>query len=236
MKKLLGSMAVALVALAGFAMPASAQMVGNPVYVSPKHGTGLSIAADYGRGLNLDSGKPNYFGGRATLGLPMLSISAGAGSVKPTGGTSNISFGGNVAVNLIKAPVMPVALSVFAGAGYLKSGSGATAVKNLNVPAGVALAFDVPSPSLSVEPWVAPRVQLAQTKFGGASVSQIGFGASAGVNVGLPMGVGFHAALEYMTYAAKTSGTLTAAKVSPFMIGLGAHYKFNIPGLGMAGM
>lgn len=212
-----GRLSAVVGTLALFASPALAQMLGNPTYFSPKAGVGLTIAADYGRGLNDASGKTNYFGGRATLGLPMVAITVGAGSVKPSGGVSQVSFGGDVGVKVLKGPAVPVTVSVQAGAGY----SSKSGTKTLHVPAGVALAFNVKSPGASVEPWVAPRVDYLSVKVGTISANQTKFGASGGVNVGVPSGIGFHVAVDY----------LNVSGGSPFLVGAGVHYAIKIPSL-----
>ena len=65
----------AMVSVLGLlATPAFAQMLGNPVYFNQSGGTGVTIGADYDRGLNNASAKTNYFGGRATLALPRGAI------------------------------------------------------------------------------------------------------------------------------------------------------------------
>lgn len=233
MTRILGRTAGLALALGLVAGPAAAQMLGNPVYFSPKGGTGLTISGDYGRGVNDESGKTDYFGGRATLGLPMVSISAGAGSVSAEGADSEIGFGGALAVNILKAPLLPVAVNLQGGVGYLKEGDPTTLeATTLNVPVGVGIAINVPSPAVSVEPWAAPRVNIQRVEVtsgtGSASDTEVGFGASAGVNVGLPMGLGFHVAADWMTVGDPA--------VKPLYIGVGAHYKFTIPGLGVVGM
>src|SRR3990172_9661721 len=149
----------AMVAVLGlFASPALAQMLGNPVYFSPKQGVGLTIAGDYGRGLNDNSDKGNHFGGRATLGLPMFAITLGGGSYKPEFGSSEITFGADVAVTVLKGPMVPVTVSLQGGVGSIERG----ATRVYNFPVGVALAFNVNSPGASVEPWVAPRLNIAK--------------------------------------------------------------------------
>jgi hypothetical protein len=218
--------------LALFASPVLAQMLGNPVYFSPKQGVGLTLAGDYGRGLNDASGKTNYFGGRATLGLPMVAITAGAGSEKQSssiGGASFTSFGGDVAVTVLKGPIVPVSLSLQAGAGY----SSKSGIKQVHVPIGAALAFNVKSPGASVEPWVAPRLDLYRASGTGIvnPTTEKHVGASAGLNVGLPSGLGFHLALDY-TYV-KGLGTLSSSERSPFLVGAGVHYTIKIPSLGV---
>ncbi len=209
----------AVLSLLGFlASPALAQMIGNPVYFSPKQGVGLTLGADYGRGVNNASLKTNYFGGRATLGLPMVSIQVGGGTAKPSGGTSAASFGGDVAVTVLKGPMVPVSISLQGGAAY----SSVSGFKTLHAPIGAALAVNVKSPGASVEPWVAPRLDY-QKYSGTGTGSQTKFGASAGLNVGLPTGLGFHVALDYLN---------VSSGASPFYAGAGVHYHFTIPGIG----
>ena len=158
----------AMVSVLGLlATPAFAQMLGNPVYFNQSGGTGVTIGADYGRGLNNASGKTNYFGGRATLGLPMVAITVGGGSAKPSGGSSTTSFGGDVAVNVVQGPMVPVKLSLQAGAGYYKAGTS----KFLHVPVGAAITFKVNSPGASVEPWIAPRIDYTHLSVTGGSGS-----------------------------------------------------------------
>lgn len=217
MKASFGRLSAVVGILALFASPALAQMIGNPVYFSPKQGVGLTIAGDYGRGINDASGKTNYFGGRATLGLPMFAITLGAGSAKASGLSSVTSFGGDAAVTVLKGPAVPVSVSLQAGAAY----SSVSGVKTLHVPAGAALAFNVKSPSASIEPWVAPRVDYVSVKVGGLSANDTKFGASGGVNVGLPSGLGFHAAVDYLNISGG----------SPIMVGAGVHYTIKIPSL-----
>ena len=212
--------AAAATALGLCAMPAAAQMIGNPVYYSPKHGLGLSIQGDFGRGLNDASGKTNYFGGRAVLGLPMITVSAGAGVVDNS--SSEVTFGGTVSVNVLSAPLLPVAVALQGGAGYMSSGGGSV----LSAPIGIALAVKPPTPGINVEVWGAPRIQITRVSAGGSSATETDVGASAGANLGLPTGLGLHAAVDWIN--AEPEGAIR--------VGVGVHYKFTIPGLGMMGM
>ena len=74
------------------AAPAVAQMIGNPVYFDQSGGV-VTVGADYGRGLNNHdlTGEANYFGGRVTLGLPIVAITVGGGSAQPSGGAGMTS-------------------------------------------------------------------------------------------------------------------------------------------------
>jgi hypothetical protein len=224
----IGRLSAVVGTLAVFASPALAQMLGNPVYFFQNEGTGLTLAADYGRGLNDASVKTNYFGGRATLGLPAFAITAGGGSEKPSGGSSATSFGGGVAVNVLKAPALPVTLALQAGAAY----SSVSGDKTLRVPLGAALAFKPKTPGATVTPWIGPRVDIMRfTPSGGTASTETHVGASAGLSVGLPTGLGFHVALDY-TYV-KGAGGFSSSDLSPFYVGAGVHYAIKIPSLGV---
>jgi len=127
-----------LVALTvGGAAPASAQWIGMPVWNSPTGGTGLTISGDYGKPDN-NSGGGSAFGGRATLGLGTLSVTAGLDSYKPSGGTSGTSFGGDLAFRVIGGPLVPVKINVQGGAAHTSVGSGLTQVTGA-VGVGVTL-------------------------------------------------------------------------------------------------
>ena len=166
----LSVLAVAL----GTAAPAGAQLAANPVYVSPKAPNGLTLAADFGTTLSTKAtiagvtttatNKPNHVGLRATLGLPFVAIGVGGGQWNSDAGTKETQFSGNLGLKLFSPPLVPVGLSLQAGAGYLQIGSGATAVKTIGVPIGIGIAVKPPSPSVSFEVWGSPRVQLNAVK------------------------------------------------------------------------
>lgn len=238
MKRYWNRIAALAFTLALVSNSAAAQLAGNPVYFSPNHGPGFSLLGDFGRGVNDESGKTNFYGGRAILGLPMASFSAGAGvwDANVTGLDKEITFMGSAAVNVVKGPLVPVAVSIQAGAGYLKTGSGVTEAKFWNFPIGIGFAIDAPSPVVDVEPWAAPRIHIRRVSVGGNSATQFGFGASAGLNLTLPAGLGFHAVLDWARFSEKTSGPLNLAEVKPLIVGVGAHYRFSIPSLGIPGM
>jgi len=78
MKRTVFSLALAAVV----ATPAAAQWQGEPVWNSPKGGTGVTISGDYGHP-NSDYGKGNTWGGRASLGIGTITLTAGVASWKP---------------------------------------------------------------------------------------------------------------------------------------------------------
>jgi hypothetical protein len=226
MKRFLGGFALVALILGLSSEAASAQMHGLPVY-GAVGGVGVTLMGDFGRGLNDDSDKSNYFGGRIELGLPMVNLYAGAGTVKPEGdlAESSITFGGGAHVKLLKGPDAPVGVGVQAGLGYL-SEDGATFMR---VPFGVVLAFNVPSTGVAVTPWIAPRAEWQRISVEGFdSESKIGFGASGGLSIVLPVGLDFHAALDWMTIE-----FVEGFSFKPLVVGVGASYHITVPSLGM---
>lgn len=226
-------------ALGVTASPLAAQLAANPVYFSPKSGTGLMLAADFGTTLDakvggFDTGSnPNHVGVRASLGLPIINFGVGVGVFDPdvTGADKDVQFSAHVALKLFSPPLLPVGVSLQAGAGYLKQGSGVLEVTTMSVPIGIGIAVKPPTPGVSLEAWGAPRVHLRSTSVGDNSAMQAGVGASAGVNLGMPMGLGVHVAADWARHSRKTSGPLNLSESEVLVFGVGLHYTFTIPGL-----
>ena len=226
MKRIIG-LTTAL-AMGTAAAPAAAQMFGNPVYVPIGVGTGVNIAGDFGRGLNDASGKGNYFGGRVTLGLPILYVTAGAGTYKADGATeSQTVFGGALGMNLLRLPMMPVKVSLQAGAGYLKAGGD----KLIDIPVSLGVGFALPTPGLSITPWLAPRLHVRIFSPESSLLdtdTSTRFGGSAGVNAAFGL-IGVHLAVDYISFSAPAGGS--AGDVSPLVFGAGLDIGLKVPGL-----
>lgn len=241
MKRLTSSLAVAGLLLAFGPGALAAQLLANPVYFSPKAPNGLTVAVDFGTTLQTQvddveaTAKPNNVAARAILGLPVFSVGVGAGVFNSDlpGADKELQFSGQAAVKIFSPPLLPVGVSVQAGAGYLQQGSGAAAVKTIDVPLGLAVGVKPPSPVVSFEAWAAPRVQLRRVSAAGNNATQAGIGASAGVNLGMPMGLGLHLAADWSRLSRKTSGPLNLGKTETLIFGVGLHYTFTIPGIPM---
>jgi hypothetical protein len=226
-----GRIAAAVAVMGVLVDPASAQLAGNPVYaINP--GVGVTLNADFGGGVNDESGQPNYFGGRVVLGIPMASAWVGGGLLDDRDPTTDneATLGGGVAFNIIKAPMLPVALSLQAGGATVGCG---TDCSYLDLVAGPSIKVNVPTAGIGIEPWLMPRVHLRRLTFLGVSVTQTGFGASGGVNVDLPMGFGIHAVVDFADFATERSGALSLHGASPLTAGIGLHYKITVPSLGL---
>ena len=216
MKSIVGSSAALVLAVGIFVAPAAAQLNSIPVYFNPKGGTGFTLAGDFGKGVNPESGKNTAFGVRASFGGGPFSIGAGLGTVD-LGAQSEIQYMGNVALRLVGGPLIPVSVAVQGGVGYLEVGS----IKTLNVPIGVGIGLSVPTPGFSFDPWIAPRVTINTVEFLGTTVTNSGLGVSGGVNLAFVMGLGLHLAIDWTD----VNG------VKPVIFGAGIHYKFGPPGI-----
>ena len=195
------------------AVPVEAQLTNFPVYAQPTGEPATYLGLTYGRGMNDFSGKADAYGaflGRTGVG-GRASIFAGLGmlDVDPD---AQWSFGGGAAVDVLPAGgSAQVALQ--AGVGYMSVDVGGTDVTNLHFPIGVALKGMIEGPTANVTPWIMPRISINRASAGGTSATETDFGASGGVALTLPSGLGFHTALD-----------LLAATENIWLIGVGAHY------------
>src|SRR5437899_4702509 len=203
------------------ATPAAAQFAGMPVWNSPKGGTGVTISGDYSRP-DSSSGKGNAFGARATLGLSNIDVTAGFSTWKPEGASSSAkSFAGDVAFRLIGGSLIPVKVNLQAGAARTT----ATGSPNVtSVTGAVGFSISVPTPGVSIEPWVSPGVRYVKNDSSGVipSGSSTNFGFAIGANVGLGM-LGFHIAYDYTKLKSSQGGGHQA------VIGIGAHVALKAP-------
>ena len=207
----------AAVLAVGSAAPASAQFIGMPVWNSPSGGTGLTISGDYGKPNDNNFGGGSAFGGRATLGIGMLSVTAGVASFSPSpAGASKItSLGGDVAFQVIGGPLVPVKVNIQGGAAHTSADSGITVVTG-----ALGIGVTLPMPGISIEPYISPGIRYTKvnTLFGS---SKANFGFAIGANVGFGM-LGVHIAYDH--------SKLLGQNISTF--GVGAHLALKVP-LGM---
>lgn len=210
--------AVALASAVG-AAPAAAQVAGLPVFNSGV-GTGIGIYADAGFP-NADAGKGHTYGLTGTVGLGPLGITATVASNKPDGGTSDTWLGATANIKLFGGPLIPVSVNAQVGAGFASNIQGG-GIDVINVPFGLGIVANIPSPALSIKPWIAPRMEYMRVKNGSGTNSQTKFGLSAGVNLGLAMGLTIRAAYDTI----KLDGGL-----SPSTFSIGVGYAIHVPGL-----
>jgi len=218
--------AVVLLTLAGAALPAAAQVRGIPVYNSgvPR---GIGLYGDVGFG-NDDAGGGTGYGLTGKAGFGPLGVTALVSTSKPDGGDSDISLGGTLNYRAFGGPLVPLAVTLQAGAGYVKvSGKNDLGpvppdVTTWHFPIGVGFTLTIPNPVLAIRPWLAPRLDIVRTSpEGGDGETDTNFGLSGGLEANFLNGFGLHAAYD----------VVFADGAKPGVFGLGAHYTFRTPGL-----
>lgn len=203
---------LALMALA--ATPAVAQWLGEPVWNNPSGGTGVTISGDYARP-NEGYGKGNTWGGRASLGLSTITLTAGVASWKPGGATQSLtSVGGNVAFRLIGGSLLPVAINMQLG-GASTSSSG-VAAKATTIIGAAGISVPLPTPGFSIEPYFSPGIRYRNSG-GGSNTTNFGYVFGANLGFGL---VGVHLAYDHEHVK---SGPGTS------VFGVGAHLNLHLP-------
>ena len=206
---------VVAVALAAFAAtPAAAQFFGMPMWNSPKGGTGITVSGDFGAP-NQDLGKGTAFGGRASIGLANLTLTAGVSSYTPEGATdAYTSYGGNAAFRIIGGSLMPVALNLQLGAVRVGEANTDPALTRFTVGAGVSA--KLPTPGISIEPYLSLSNRWYATS---GFDTDSNFGWTLGANLSFGGMFGIHAAYDSETQPGATGG----------IIGLGAHVQLKVP-------
>jgi len=210
MKRIMMVLALSAVAAA----PAAAQWFGTPVWNSPKGGTGVTINGDLGMP-NGNGGKGTAFGARATIGLANLSLTAGVASWKPSGQPDNVtSIGGNAAFKIIGGSLIPVALNFQIGAAHAGAANNDSATTRLTAGAGVAVS--VPTPGISIEPYLSITNRWYKASGVSGTNSNLGWTLGANANFGM---FGLHIAYD--------SEKVTGGSIGTF--GLGAHVALKAP-------
>jgi hypothetical protein len=206
--------AVLTAVLVAAAVPAAAQNFGSPLWNSPKGGTGITISGDYAKP-NADMGKGSAFGGRATLGLANLSVTAAYTSWKPEGAPESFSsIGGNAAFRVIGGSLLPIALNIQVGAARQGAANGDSALTRLT--AGVGIAASIPTPGISIEPYLSVSNRWYKSD-AFSTQSNIGFVLGANLNLGM---FGFHVAYDSEKFDSGAKGGI---------IGIGAHVALKAP-------
>src|SRR6059036_2884029 len=158
------------------ATPAAAQWLGEPVWNSPKGGTGVTISGDYAKP-NSDYGKGNTWGGRASLGIGTLTFTAGVARWKPDLATDGFtSIGGNAAFRLIGGSLLPFALNLQVGAARTDSANSTPAQTAVTGAAGFSV--PLPTPGISIEPYFSPGIRYRNLgeKYGSMLMPGVGSG------------------------------------------------------------
>lgn len=177
------------------ASPVLGQTPGLPVY-----GGGFSPTIEL-EGLvgfpegETPSGKGTTFGARGTLAFGRFGVSATVATFNPSAvGNSQVAYGAMVGLKVIGAPLSPFALYLQGGAGGMDN-QGADS-SQVQIPVGIAATLVIPTPIISIKPWVAPRLHVVRTSVAGGSTSESEFAIGAGVDLTLLGGISFRAAYD----------------------------------------
>jgi hypothetical protein len=210
-----------LFAAAGNAGGLVAQVAGLPVR-NAGVGTGAGIALDVGFP-SASAGKGVAVGATGSLGLGPVGFTATAATFNPKGAGKRInSLGATGNLKIIGGPLIPLSVTLQAGAGYHKvtveGGEAPTITKTLHVPVGVGIALTIPNPVFSIKPWVAPRLDVLRTRIQSDTPAETStvtdFGISGGVDLGFLNGLTIRAMYDRVS---RGSGS----NVSTLSIGLG---------------
>ena len=239
--------AMILLAFALSAAPARAQNPGLPVYNSgvPR---GIAIYGDLGFP-NDQAGGGTAYGATGKAGFGLLGVTATISSFDPGGASDKeISLGGTLNYRLLGGPLVPLSVTLQAGASWLKLSDGidvggiqtrlapsgpafstvptplpeGVELTSYRFPIGIGFALVIPNPVLSIHPWLAPRVDINYRKAGDVSNTDTNFGLSGGLELNLLNGFGVQAAYDRV---------FASDVPDPGTFGIGAHYAFRVPGL-----
>lgn len=212
MKRILTVLAAAAVAVS----PLAGQALGMPNWSNPKGGTGIMLSGDIGMP-NEDLGKGTAYGARGSFGFGAITLTAGISSWKPSDLSDNYSsIGGQAAFRVIGGSLMPVAVSLQLDGARTGEANGDAALTRYGL--GGAISASVPTPGLSIEPYLAVSNRWWNWSDGTATESNIGW--TIGANVGFGM-MGLHLAYDSENLGGGTTGGI---------FGIGAHFSLKAPG------
>jgi hypothetical protein len=198
----------ATLATAATVQVATAQLPGIP-YGPVNTGTGISVAADFGKPT---SGGGSAMGVSGGLGFSSFGISASVGSLKPSGGSSITTFAGMAGMKLIGGGLLPLTIGAQVGGyHYSLAGAGITAV----MP-GVWI--KVTPPLFPLKPWAQVYYQTGSCGAGCTFNNEARI--TIGANFNLLLGLGLHAGYDMGTKSGSLKGW-----------GVGAHFNFRVPSL-----
>ena len=194
------------------------QIFNHPVYalgVGDADGNTV-ISAQFGRGLNSDSGEGNSVVANFIRSMEKVSFGIGGGYFASN--VEELMLHGRVGVNLINDAGTPVTVGIQSGIGWMSQDVGTESQTLLHFPIGVGIRGRGSDSGTSVVPFVMPRVSISRSGAVGAvaSSTDTNFGASGGASVTTEAGFGIHAAVDWV--AAGNS-------VNPFLLGVGVHYR-----------
>jgi hypothetical protein len=182
--------------LAFLALPATAQTPGLPVY-GGGFAPGVEVGAAIGF-LQVESrpGDGIAYGTSAGIGFSRFGITGTVARFDPSGANPGPAwaYGLLIGIKLVGEPLSPLAIYALGGAGTLEN----QVPERWFIPAALAATLTIPTPFLSIKPWLAPRLDIERTSLGGSTSSNEVFGLSAGVDLTLLSGLSVRASYDYV--------------------------------------
>jgi hypothetical protein len=202
--------AMVAMAAAVAASTAKAQLPGLP-YGPVETGTGISIAADYGK----PEGGGSAYGVTGGIGFSNFGLSASVGALKPSGFSAQTAMGARLGMKLFGGGLNPLTVGAQVGVGSVKFTTPTGSSRSTAIMPG---AFVKLSPPLfPLKPWG----QVYYVTGNSSVVKEVRF--AVGANFNLLLGLGVHAGYDWGDKGGSTWG-------------IGAHFNFHVPGLGVPGV
>jgi len=214
-----------LIALVPAAAPLAAQAPGLPIRgggVIP----GVEVGASVGfTGENSRTGDGTAFAASLAWGTGRFGLTGTAGVMDRAADGSDVTLGALASFRIIGDQLQTFALTAFGGIGYFDqppydpgtlaqyAPPGPGQFGDYYVPVGVDVSLTIPTPVMTIRPWLAPRYEFESVDKGVASSSEATFAGSAGVDLRFVKGFGLRVMWDKVDGRDQT-------------IGLGAAYHF----------
>jgi len=141
-------------------------------------------------------GDGTALGATGTLAIGRLGVAASAARFDVAGNGGRFGAGVQAGVKVVGGDFSPLAVFALGGIGTIEDDDDASSTQF--VPLGMGFTLTLPTPLLSIKPWLAPRLDMTRTSFQGESDWNSLFGLSAGVDLTLLSGFAFRAAYDYL--------------------------------------
>ncbi|HSR15056.1 MAG TPA: hypothetical protein VLL51_04860 [Gemmatimonadales bacterium] len=184
------------------AAPAAAQAPGLPIRgggVLP----GVEIGATVGfTGEDSRTGDGTAFAASLAWGTGRFGLTGTAGVMDRSAGGSDLTLGALAAFRIIGDQLQTFALTAFGGYGYFEQPDydpetlaqfappGPGEFGSGYFPVGLDFSLTIPTPVLTIRPWLSPRYEFESVDRGAANSSEATFAGSAGVDLRFVKGFG----------------------------------------------
>jgi hypothetical protein len=211
-------------ALVFAAAPLAAQAPGLPIRaggILP----GLELAGTVGfTGADSRTGDGTAWAASVAYGVHRLGLTGTLGTVsRAEGAGSDLTWGALASFRVVGGELQTFAVTAFGGYGYFKQPSfdqlgqypppGPGQFGSGYFPVGLDVSLTIPTPVVSIRPWLSPRYEFESVDRAGGSESESTFGGSAGVDLRFVRGFGLRVMWDKLDGRDQT-------------IGLGAAYHF----------